>query len=186
MLRVFRNIAMLGCAWLLFACGTNTDQPVYPLYSIISPVAPPAITSVRPVAAPTVDNPLRYEFDVSYFVTNREDNFIGYNLYISSSVVPATGVYIGISGKPYLETGIAPSFAHTENEFSTKSGDLKTRRVKYSSPAPSPISFQYCENYYFLMTALVDNGIESNASPQVLVCAATDAALCPKGTTCNP
>ncbi|MCB1174134.1 MAG: hypothetical protein KDK39_11230 [Leptospiraceae bacterium] len=185
---VYRTLFSLVCVGLAFpaSCGTNTNEPVYPLYSIISPVSVPAIVAIAPVSAPEIANPLRYEFDVKYYVTNREENFIGYNLYISSSTVASNGGYVGISGEPWLVTGVAPSFSHKNNEVSTLSSALITRRIDNYKPAPSPIAFQYCEIYYFRLTAVVYNGLESNASPQVAACAATSSASCPVGTPCNP
>lgn len=167
-------------------CGTNTDQPAFPLFSIVTPVSPPAITSVTAVSAATDDNPTRYEFDLQYFVTNRESNFKGYNLYIASSAIASNGSLVAISGSPYLETGVAPSFSHSSSDASTLNADKITQRIENFTPAPSPTSFQFCEFYYFRLVAVVENGVESNSSPQVQICAAEDIALCPTETPCNP
>lgn len=177
------------CLLLLIAqtaCGTNTDTPAYPLYSIVSPVSAPAITGVTPVSSPTAANPLRFEFDVNYYISNKEETFLGYNLYITSSAVAAESTFTGVVGDPYLEDGIEPSFRHTGTTASTHSTALQTQRVENYTPAPSPQSFQYCEVYYFRLTAVVYNGTQSNASPQVEACAAGSAIACPVGTPCNP
>jgi hypothetical protein len=183
-LRLAQVLVLTGA--LLCACGTNTEEPVLPVYLIFSSVAAPALVSVTAVETQQVGEPLRYEFDVRYFVTNSEDGFLGYNLYVDSSQTSAEAAILGITGAPYLPNGVAPSFNHSAEEASTASTDLQTQRVNDFKAAPAPESFQSCELYFFRITAVTRNGIQSNPSPQLQQCAALNAALCPSGSPCNP
>ncbi len=182
-----RSLPAAFCLALFAAtCGTNTEEPVFPVFLIFSPVAPPALVSVAAVETQNAGEALRYEFDVSYYVTNSEDGFLGYNLYLSSSATAAEAAILGIGGEPYLETGIKPSFSHAGENPSTAAVDLQTQRVQNFRAAPAPISFKACELYFFTLTAQTRNSLESNPSPQVAACAALDPGLCPSGTPCNP
>ena len=168
------------------ACGTNTDEPVLPVYLIFSAVSAPALVSVSAVETQLTGDPLRYEFDVRYSITNTEDGFLGYNLYIDSSQTSAQAAILGITGSPYLPAGVAPSFNHAEATASTANQDLQTRRVSDFRAPPAPESFQACELYFFRITAVTRNSIESSPSAQIQQCAALNSALCPKGSPCNP
>ncbi|MCB1320967.1 MAG: hypothetical protein KDK34_11980 [Leptospiraceae bacterium] len=172
-------------ALMAATCGTNTEEPVFPILTSFSTVAPPAIVSVAAVEN-TDETPARYEFDVSYYITNQEDGFLGYNLYVNSSTSAAEGTFAPVSGDPYLPDGTRPSFKHAGSVASTASADLITRRVDNFKAAPAPENFQLCELYYFRLTALVRNGLESSGSVEVSKCAALDTALCPVGSACNP
>lgn len=181
-----RRAACAAIAVLLSACGTNTDEPVLPAYLIFTAVGAPALVAVTPLETNPPATSLRYEFDVQYFITNTEDGFVGYNLYIDSSQTSAQAALLGITGSPFLPQGTAPSFDHSDRQASTASTDLITQRVNNFRAAPAPEVFQSCELYFFRITAVTRNGIESSPSPQVQQCAALIPALCPLGTPCNP
>lgn len=186
--RYHRSALLLAFCLALFsgACGTNTEEPVFPVFLIFSPVAPPALVSVTAVETQNTGEALQYKFNVSYYVTNSEDGFLGYNLYISSSATAAEAAILGIGGEPYLETGIKPSFSHAGQNPGTAAADLQTQRVRNFRAAPAPIAFQACELYFFTLTAQTRNSLESNPSPQISACAAITPGLCPSGTPCNP
>lgn len=185
-----RTLAVgVGLGWAVLltpACGTNTDEPVLPVYLIFSAVGAPALVSVTPVETNPPATALRYEFDVRYFVTNTEDGFVGYNLYIDSSQTSAQAAILGITGDPFLPEGIAPSFSHATTTPSTANADIVIQRVSNFRAPPAPENFQACELYFFRITAVTRNAIESPPSAQVQQCAALDSGLCPKGSPCNP
>ncbi|MBI3394770.1 MAG: hypothetical protein HY042_02935 [Spirochaetia bacterium] len=172
------------------SCGVNTDQPVFPLYTTFTVVGPPAIISVTPVevgiATSEPTKPYGVEFNVNFYVTNQEDGFLGYNLYISTSSTSAQSTLGGFTSGPYLPNGVAPSFPEAGKPASTASTALVTQRIQYQKPPPGEIQIQLCEKYFFRMTALVRNNIESAASTELPACAAANTALCPKGGPCNP
>ena len=176
---------LLALSLLWIRCGTNTEEPVFPVFSALAAVSAPAIVSVSAVQNDSV-SPSRQEFNVSYFITNQEEGFVGYNLYISSSTTAAQGAFVTLSGEPYLEDGIPPSFKHVGASTSTASADLQTQRIIHFEAPPAPKSFQLCELYYFRMTAVLRTGLQSNPSAEQSACAATSAGLCPTGTPCNP
>ncbi|MBW7859379.1 MAG: hypothetical protein H3C43_14060, partial [Leptonema sp. (in: Bacteria)] len=117
MRRFFRPTAVIQTSsklsWLLalalIQCGTNTESPVYPINSIVA-VGSPAIVNVEPMI-PTDPNAAP-SFKISYYVTNQEKEFIGYNLYISQSAQSSEAIQIGSVGSPYLPNGIEPTFRH--------------------------------------------------------------------------
>ncbi len=164
-------------------CGTNTNVPVFPIYSFF-PVGSPAIVDVKPVEIITQDNRIRIEFDIFYYVTNQEDEFIGYNLYISTSSISPNLVQAGIGISPYLPSGYEPTFFHTKEEASTESINLKQKRIPNLKPAPSEIPFQLCEKYYFRLKAVLRNGIESSPGPEISSCAFSTQVQCPMNTPC--
>lgn len=179
-----KNRFAAALLFVLASCGTNTEEPVFPLYTALTLIASPAIVSVRPVEAGTGFADYRIEFDLGYYVTNQEEGFLGYNLYISTSTTSAEAAVGGSSTGIYLPSGTAPSFPHVGSTVSTSS--LQTQRLTHLKPPPGEKPFQLCEKYFFRMTALVRNGLESNASAEKSSCAAANAALCPKGSACNP
>lgn len=164
-------------------CGVNTDKPVYPVFQFF-PVGTPAIVDVKPVEI-QLPAQTRIEFDIFYYVTNTEEDFIGYNLYISTATISPELLQIGIGGRPYLPEGYEPTFFHTREEASVESGNLKQRRIPNLKPAPSEIPFQLCERYYFRMTAVLRSGIQSLPSPEVSACAVTENFPCPQNTACH-
>jgi len=170
-------------------CGINTDTPVAPFVFLV-PVAVPQIFSVRPSTSNTNEEGLQIGFDptakpeffLSYFVTNREPQFIGYNLYITASVPSVAETLIG----EYLEDGIPPSFPHLPIEASTEKKDLVTRKVRNFIPPPGLVPFQRCQIYTFSFRAFLNSGIVSNQSTPVSACSSIRPSLCPLGSGCNP
>lgn len=162
-------------------CGTNTQSPVYPINSIIA-VGSPAIVNVEPIV-PT-DAHAAPSFKISYYVTNQENEFIGYNLYISQSAQSSEAIQIGAAGLPYFPNGIEPTFRHLTSEVSTAAQNLKTQTVANFKAAPSPQPFQYCRTYYFALRAVVRNGQVSAPGPQISSCL-TDAFYCPTASDCD-
>jgi hypothetical protein len=152
-------------------------------------VGTPAIIAVRPVESVLTGDYL-IQFEVDYYVTNTENEFAGYNLYISSLTESPDA---RTSGTPYLPAGIMPSFHHTSSEANTSSKSLITKSVLYASAPPNQINFQLCEKYFFSLAAYSTTGNSSFQSPQKSGCAVMDRSLCPvnsicycaAGTTCN-
>lgn len=164
-------------------CGTNLNTPVFPIYSILS-VGSPAIVNVIPVEIITSTNKIRIEFDIQYYVTNLEDEFVGYNLYISTSSISPDLIQAGIGINAYLPNGREPTYFHSKEEASTQSTNLKTQRVPNLKPAPSEIPFQLCERYYFRLKAVLRNGITSAPGPEISSCAISSQVICPANSPC--
>ncbi|MCE9599648.1 MAG: hypothetical protein K8S54_16940 [Spirochaetia bacterium] len=183
---LLKRVILLSCTAIFLHCGTNTNQPVFPLF-VFSTVGSPAIVSVTPVQVNTDPLNPEMQFDLKYYITNSEDGFLGYNLYITASSTSAQGT-LGVvtTSGPYLPSGTAPSFSHVGAVASTDPTALKTQRITDEVPAPGTKQFQYCELYFFRITALTRSGLESASSAQVSQCAANTVALCPTGTPCNP
>lgn len=179
----FRLSGIGAVALFVCSCGVNTDQPVYPLLTFTS-VAPPTIVSVKPfrqlVFFESPEPEYKIEFDIEYYVTNQENEFLGYNLYISST---STSPEAPVTG-PYLPVGYDPSFPHLKQEVNTTT--LITQRISHFKPPPGERPFDLCEMYYFRLRAYTRNDVESEPSPQIAVCAVEDVLLCPTGTVCNP
>jgi len=169
--------------FIFLSCGTNTNVPVFPIYSLL-PVGSPAIVDVKPVEITTSDNQLRIEFDVYYYVTNQQDEFIGYNLYISSSSISPDLVQANIGIIPYLPIGYEPTFYHTKEEASTESSKIVKKRIPNLKPAPSEIPFRLCEKYYFRLKAVLRNGIQSAPGAEISACATSSQIACPSNTPC--
>ncbi|MCS7204833.1 MAG: hypothetical protein NZ853_03975 [Leptospiraceae bacterium] len=166
----------------LFACGTNTSTPVFPIYTFY-PVNSPAIVDVKPVEIQQ-NNQIRIEFDIYYYVTNTEDEFVGYNLYISTSTISPDLIQAGIGISPYLPQGYEPTFFHTKDEVSVESSKIQKKRVPNLKPHPSEIPFQICERYYFRLRAVLRTGILSSPGPEISACAKSSFLPCPKETAC--
>ena len=69
-----RDMARLAifCPLLFFfGCGTNTNQPVFPLY-VFSTVGSPAIVSLTPVQVNLDPLDPLMQFDLKYYITNQE------------------------------------------------------------------------------------------------------------------
>jgi hypothetical protein len=166
------------------ACGTNTDEPVFPIFLALTPIGAPTLLSATPVEIQPVGQPLRYGFDLRYYITNQETGFLGYNLYTSSSATSAEAALGGAIGQAYWPDGIPPTFAHADQAASTTT--IITQRVTNFRAPPNTEPFQVCDLYFFRLTAFTRNGFESQASPEISACAAAVPALCPSGTPCNP
>jgi len=180
----FLKAPLFFILFLSVSCGVNTDKPVYPLFTLFTPVQSPALVSVTPVAIWTTSTQYKIEFDIRYYITNQEPEFQGYNLITSTTSTSAQNT--GFGSVTYLPNGVEPSFEHIGAKPSTASKDLITQRVINYKAAPSPLPFQLCEQYYFRLQALTSNGIRSNYGNQISACAIMDINLCSKGTVCNP
>ncbi|MCB1165363.1 MAG: hypothetical protein KDK33_04360 [Leptospiraceae bacterium] len=181
--------AFAASALFLCQCGTNTDSPVYSIFSLFS-VAAPAIVDVAPVDISegyfgTPSYKLRYGFDVKYYVTNLEPEFIGYNLYITTTSLSTEAILSGIGADPYLPLGYEPTFHHGPSEASTTAASLQSARIRSLKPAPGEVPFQVCEKYFFRLQAVLLSGIESQPGPQISACAFYDSTLCPSDSSCN-
>lgn len=174
-----------------FACGTNTDTPVSPFVFLV-PVGAPQILSVVPTTSNFTDEFLtdinrfnlspKPEFLVRYYVTNREAQFVGYNLYITSAI---PSIAETLSGE-YLENGVQPSFSHQPIEASTEKTRIVTRRIRNRIPPPGVVPFQKCQTFNFVLRAFMNTGIISNPSVSVTSCASTEPSICDIGSACNP
>jgi hypothetical protein len=152
------------------------------MLAFLSRVGAPAVTSETPVEEYDYEElNYRIEFDVSYYVTNTEDEFQGYNLYISST---ASSPEDDSAGEAYLPEGTEPTFPHSPEEASTASEDLVTQRVTHYHPLPDLVPFYTCEKYYFRMRAITRSGVNSNVGPQVEGCATVDPSICPADSPC--
>ena len=179
MQRLALHVFSLSLVFGIFSCGTNTDSPVYPISSILS-IGSPTLVNIEPVST-VGEAPY---FKVSYFVTNTEDEFIGYNLYISQTYLSTESIITGAAGAAYLPLGIDPTFRHTKSDASTLSSKLKTEPVMNFKAPPSPEPFQFCRTYYFALRAVLLNGQYSQPGPQLSACL-TDAVFCPTRNDCN-
>jgi hypothetical protein len=192
-----QNFSAIALSFLLAACGVNTDSPVYPIFtnSFFNVVGSPAIISATARLASETSKDLEYavdpageykiQFDLEYYVTNVDEGFLGYNLYITTATTSAEATVTGIGVSPYLPRGVEPSFSHGASDASTKSLDLKTRRVTHQIPPPGEKQFYLCEKYFFRMAAYTRSGVESTAGPEVAACATKDSSLCPEGSICR-
>jgi hypothetical protein len=179
------RLAIFCPALIFLGCGTNTSQPVFPLY-VFSTIGSPAIVSLTPVQTNLDPLDPLMQFDLKYYITNQEEGFLGYNLYITSSSTSAQGTLGGLGSAAYTPDGVTPTYSHVGATASTAPEALITKRVEYQVAPPNTRQFQYCELYYFRLTALTRSGLESPPSAQASSCAATDSALCPSGTPCRP
>ena len=173
------------CNLLPAGCGVNTDEPVYPL-TIFNTAAPPAIVAVEPVEVLTLGETAlpeyKIQFDVSYYLTNQEAGFLGYNLYMTSTDSSPDNPTAG----PYLPLGYEPTFSHIGESPDTSLDHRITQRVTHFKPPPGESPFEFCEIYYFTMRAYTRHGIESPPAPSVTACAAKNRLQCPTQTACNP
>lgn len=186
-------------AWLLPHCGINTDDPVFPIFadSTYNVVGAPAIESLTAVESFTPsDDPdfipqdatdYRIQFDITYFITNQSEGFLGYNLYITSSSTAAEASVSGLGTQAYLPDGVEPSFPHPGETADAHTDSRITKRVTNFQEAPGgETAFDICNLYFFRITALTRSGVESNPSPELSSCAAVDTTQCPEETICNP
>lgn len=170
-------------------CGMNTDTPVAPFVFLV-PVGVPQIFNLRPSTSNVNDDLIvtgsdlnaKPEYILTYFVTNREPQFVGYNLYIGASTPSVAETLVG----EYLEDGIAPSFPHLPIEASTENNRLIKRKIKNFVPPPGMVPFQRCQVYTFTMRAFLNSGVISNQSTPVSVCSVINPNTCPIGSGCRP
>ena len=128
----------------------------------------------------------KLKFEIKYFLTNSEENFIGYNLYIGTIPFSLENILAGSKSSIYLENGIEPSFSHANAVFSADTQEIQTRVISNKKAAPSPEPFYECLVYYFRLTAYLRGDFESEASSEVQVCASSDPSSCPSSSPCNP
>lgn len=199
---IFKIPIAIFLSLLLISCGNNTDTPVLP-FIFLNPVGTPQIvgiiSAVSPIETPGgvtetgVDVPgddlpspeaipFSPEFILKYYVTNQEQQFVGYNLYITTSTPSLAETMQGAS--TYLEDGVPPSFEHSPTESSTDI--LIVKRISNRIPPPGQFPFQKCEVYTFTLRALLNNGMFSNPSAAVARCSSLYPGKCPIGTSCNP
>lgn len=215
---ILKPIFLIWLSFLsFFQCGTNTDTPVAPFIFLVPPSVP-QILSVVSLNSNITDNfetdvlnftaEPRPEFLLRYYITNREPQFVGYNLYITTAT---PGVIQTIQGE-WLEDGVQPSFPHLPFEASTESAKLISKRIRFAVPPPGAEFFQRCQLYNFTLRSSLTGGLISNPSTPVASCAnpgllsikdfcavgvgcntedcnnsaCTNPSLCAVGTSCNP
>ena len=164
-------------------CGMNTDSSLLLAPLSYPPAERPSILSVNFVSTARGER----QFDIEYYVTNEEVDFLGYNLYIST--VPASlesFLLVEKKGKAYLERGVEPSFIHADDPVSTNTADLKTQNIKDHRPPPAPEPFYECLLYFFRLRAYLRGGLGSEASEELQACASSNPSACPSGMPCNP
>ncbi len=186
-----KNILRLTIVMFFFHCGINTDTPTTP-FIFLNPINIPQIAGMYPIdsatstdfspVTPTLVSP-KPQFILKYYITNTEQQFVGYNLYITASTPSLAETQLGAA---YLEDGIQPSFPHLVTESSTDSSKIQKKRILNRKPPPGIFPFQKCEVYTFTMRAVFNNGATSNPSAPVYRCASLNPALCEEGTSCNP
>ncbi|TGL16690.1 LIC11073 family putative lipoprotein [Leptospira meyeri] len=178
-----------------FHCGINTDTPVAPFVFLVPPNVPQILSVVAVNSNITNDYQTdffnynadpRPEFILRYFVTNREPQFLGYNLYVTTAF---PGIIQTIQGE-WLEDGVQPSFPHLPYEASTSSSKVVTKRIRFAVPPPGAEFFQKCQIYNFTMRSMLTGGLISNPSTAVSTCAIPNRVndiqtLCATGVGCN-
>ncbi len=101
---------------------------------------------------------------LSYMVTNTENTFTGYNVYISQTSIPDSYITSRVI-VPYLTEGSQPSVRHTSDDFNTsQSKTLTIDFLRYGI-----IRLNSGETYYIRMSAYSYNKVESLPSPEVKV-----------------
>ena len=196
--RLIQILFLFGILSLFIStCGTNTDTPTVlsPLMFLTNPINVPQLIGVIPTEEiPTSGNdwlgyfnPNRPEYIVKYFVTNTEQQFIGYNLYVTTQTPTLIDTQTGLASSIYSENGILPSFPHLSLENSTSTENIKRRKIAWRVPPPGIQYFQKCEMYTFTLRADLSNVQQSsNPSFPVSACAGVDPSKCPAGSSCNP
>ncbi|EOQ96351.1 hypothetical protein LEP1GSC195_1986 [Leptospira wolbachii serovar Codice str. CDC] len=177
-----------------FQCGINTDTPVAPFIFLVPPSVPQILSVVAVNSNLTNDfkselvqslDP-RPEYVLRYFVTNREPQFQGYNLYVTTAF---PGVIQTIQGE-WLEDGVQPSFPHLPYQASTESSKIVTKRIRFAVPPPGAEFFQKCQIYNFTLRSMLTGGLISNPSTPTSTCAIPNKVNdiqtnCPVGKGCN-
>ncbi len=172
--------AVLFSVFLFFAsCGTNTEVTQSP-FVFLTPVGVPQIFSVT-AKYDNIDTH-RPEYDLKYYITNLEPQFVGYNLYITFAI-PSAGETIS-NANLYLENGVQPSFPQLAVQAST--ANVVTHTIENLQPFSPVQLFQKCEVYTFTLRALLNTGITSNMSTPVTRCSSIYPDHCGINTSCNP
>jgi hypothetical protein len=188
-----RRWFLLLSAIFLIHCGSNTNTPVVPFIFLSGPSVP-QIAGIIPIYEETVLSSqvidgqadkinFKPQFLIKYYVNNREQNFTGYNLSITSAVPSLADTQLGIS--VYTENGIQPSFPHTAIEASTEESKIKRRKIANRIAPPGVVPFQHCESFTFTLRAVFNSGNISNPSAPIPACASVYPSKCPVGSSCN-
>lgn len=146
-------LPILSLVWIFLGCGRNTDVAQSP-FIFISPIGVPQFLSIVAVNEGITNtmskdtdflsepNDYKPEFLIRYYVTNAEPQFVGYNLYITTTA-PSIAETLA-AGSVYLENGVQPSFTHLSSEAPTSSSKLQTRRILNQIPPPGVFPFIKC------------------------------------------
>ncbi len=163
----------------VLACGVNVEDPAVPVPLSYPPAKAPVIESLHYDADAN-------SFTVSYYISNEESLFLGYNLYVALAPSSLAKLLAGQTDNLYLARGIAPSFPHADDAPSADSAALQSQELFYRNPPPVVEPFYRCQLYYFRLTAYLKGGYESEASPELSLCSSMDAGSCPSASPCNP
>ena len=125
--KIKQNILRITTMVFFLNCGINTDTPTTP-YIFLIPINIPQIAGLYPIDSATstdfsyvepILNSPKPQFILKYYVTNTEQQFVGYNLYITATTPSLAETQLGANA--YLENGVSPSFTHLATESSTES-----------------------------------------------------------------
>ncbi len=167
---------------LFLGCGNNTDVP-----ALAVPLSYPAATTPSIIAVDFMQSSEGDpQFNLEYYVSNEEPDFIGYNLYISTAPSSLRSYLLATQDGLYLPRGIEPSFSHSGEPASNAPADLKTQTISHRTAPPVPEPFYECQVYYFRFAAYLRGGFRSEASDEVQTCASDNPSSCPSGSPCNP
>lgn len=168
--------------YIVVACGVNTNVPAQAI-----PLSYPAATKPNIESVVFVGEGDGFAFDISYYISNSEADFLGYNLYIKT-IPSSVGFFLSGAGQEsrYLPRGIAPSFIHVDDLVSSLPADLKVQRITYRGTPPAAEPFYNCMLYYFRIAAYLRGGFFSEVSPEIATCANANIASCPSNSPCNP
>jgi len=143
------HLFIMSIIVFLFQCGSNLN------YIESEPLARPTGISVSATS--------NREFTLKYFIQNQENNFNGYNLYISKTKISDSDPNNTIS--PITFDGELPSFRHNSSNFNTD----KQQSVKILFFSKNKIKFEEDTYYYFILTAHSINNLNSLPSNEVMV-----------------
>ena len=160
----------------------NTDASALLTPLSYPPAASPQFVSLNFVSTAAGER----QFDIEYYVTNEEAEFLGYNLYINTVPASLESFLIEQDENIYLERGVQPSFSHVDDPVSSEPTDLKTQRITHRKAPPVPEPFYECLLYFFRLRAYLRGDFESEASNEMQACASSNPSACPLGTPCNP
>lgn len=177
--------------FFLHHCGVNTDTSVSPFIFLIPP-ATPEISHILPINENYDDNyntvnllvSPKPEYLLQYYVTNIEPQYVGNNVYITSTTPSVAETYNNLNSSLYLINGTQPSFA--ESPFKASNTILISHRIEYKTPPPGITNLQKCEIYTFALRAVLNTGVISQQSVPVSSCASMSPSSCPTGSGCNP
>lgn len=126
------------------------------LYDEDESLAAPTTLSVNAVGGST--------FQINYKVENKENTFIGYNLYISTSSISDSDIDNLV---PFSLAGNIPSFRHDVSQLNSSfQKEIKTYQKKSNSFLLT-MQFKQGQKYYFRICAYSRYGKASTPSKQV-------------------